>query len=391
MGEVSKPARRAVRYQLKYRGNECLNCGHPLEMSDRYCPNCSQLNSTKNITLRDFIEEFLGSIIDYDSRLLQTVKALILRPGQITLDYVAGKRVTYTNPFRFLLSLAIIYFLLLQTTSDFRSLDREPLDVQLDQAPAIPKIVPPVSEADKQMALQVLDSMQLGGEMKVAREAIQSLDSIPLGDQIMKAKHDKDSAMLADPKGYLEKVEGGSFGRFASKTEAFITLIRKDTLFEYQEAMTHYGLPDTRENRISFSTAQSLLRLMRQPGSFINEQISKLPLVIFFFLPVFSIFLWLVYIRKSYTYTDNLVFSFQIQSLFFILLIIGALAGRLVGKDFTWLSFAVFSVYLYAAMRKFYKQGHFKTILKYLFLNTIFVILAWIAIIVLFVGSAVTY
>ena len=391
MGEVSKPARKASRYQLKFRGNECLNCGHPLDMSDRYCPNCSQINSTKSLTLRDFIEEFLGSIIDYDSRLFQTVKALIFRPGQITLDYVAGKRVTYTNPFRFLLSLAIIYFLLLQTTGDFRSLDRLHLDEQLDEAPKIPKIVSPVSETDKQKALQALDSMKLGGEMNVARDAIQSLDTIALGDQLFQAKLNKDSALMADPRGYLEKIEGGSFGRVASKTEAFVTLIRKDTLYEYDEAMAKYGLPDTNENRISFSAAQSLLRLMRQPGSFINEQISKLPLVIFFFLPVFSVFLWLVYIRKSYTYTDNLVFSFQIQSLFFILLIIGALAGRLVGKDFTWLSFAVFSVYLYAAMRKFYRQGHFKTILKYLFLNTIFVILAWIAVIVLFVGSAVTY
>jgi len=391
MGEVSKPARRALRYQPKFRGTECLNCGHPLDMSDRYCPNCSQLNSTKNLTLRDFIEEFLGSIIDYDSRLFQTVKALIFRPGQITLDYVAGKRVTYTNPFRFLLSLAIIYFLLLQTTGDFRSLDRLHLDEKLDEAPTIPNIVPPVREADKVKALQALDSMQLGEDGMEARKVIQSLDTIPLGDQLFKAKHEKDSAIQADPKGYLEKVEGSYLGRITSKTEAFITLIRKDTLYEYDEAKTKYGLPDTNENRISFSTAQSLLRLMRQPGSFINEQISKLPLVIFFFLPVFSVFLWLVYIRKSYTYTDNLVFSFQIQSLFFILLIIGFLAGRLVGKDFTWLSFAVFSVYLYAAMRKFYKQGHFKTILKYLFLNTIFVILAWIAVIVLFIGSAVTY
>ena len=391
MGEVSKPARRALRYQLKFRGTECLNCGHPLDMSDRYCPNCSQLNSTKNLTLRDFIEEFLGSIIDYDSRLLKSVKSLILKPGQISLDYVAGKRASYTNPFRFLLSLAIIYFLLLQTTGDFRSLDRLHLDEKLDQAPQIPNIVAPVSESDKQMALKALDSMQLGGEMNEARKVLQSLDSMPLGEQLVKAKHDKDSALLANPKGYLEKVEGSNFSRIAQKTEAFITLIRKDTLYEYKEAQEKYGLPDTNEERISFSTAQSLLRLMRQPGSFINEQISKLPLVIFFFLPIFCVFLWLVYIRKSYTYTDNLVFSFHIQSLFFILLIIGFLAGQLFGTDLTWLSFAIFSVYLYAGMRKFYKQGHFKTILKYLFLNTIFVILAWIAVIVLFVGSAVTY
>ena len=42
------------RYQLQFRGVECLNCGHPLDLSDKYCPNCSQANSVKKLTLRDF-------------------------------------------------------------------------------------------------------------------------------------------------------------------------------------------------------------------------------------------------------------------------------------------------------------------------------------------------
>lgn len=389
--QVSKPARKALRYQVKFRGSECLNCGHPLDMSDRYCPFCSQLNSTKSLGMRDFVEEFLGSIIDYDSRLLKTVNALILRPGRISLDYVAGKRISYTNPFRFLLSLAIIYFLLLQLGGDFRSLDRLQLDQKLDEVPEMPKITISVDEAEQKKILQVLDSLELGDDAAQTQNAFQALDSLHLGKQIMKAKHDKDSALMADPKGFLQKVEGGYIWRISQKTESFITLIRNDTLYQYEEAVERYGLTENTEDRLSFDTAQSLLRLMRQPGSFVREQISKLPLAIFFFLPIFSIFLWLVYVRKKYTYTDNLVFSFHIQSLFFILLIIGLLAGRLFGTDLTWLSFTIFAIYLYAAMRKFYQQGHFVTILKYLLLNTVFVILAWIAVIVLFVGSAVTY
>ncbi|MDB2606553.1 hypothetical protein N9Y48_02105 [Zobellia sp.] len=37
------------RYNLNYRGTECINCGHPLELSDKYCPNCAQANSTKKL------------------------------------------------------------------------------------------------------------------------------------------------------------------------------------------------------------------------------------------------------------------------------------------------------------------------------------------------------
>jgi hypothetical protein len=43
------------------------------------------------------------------------------------------------------------------------------------------------------------------------------------------------------------------------------------------------------------------------------------------------------------------------------------------------------------AMRKFYNQGRFKTLLKYMFLNFVFLILAIFAITILFVGGIFTF
>ncbi|WP_088340679.1 DUF3667 domain-containing protein [Robiginitalea sediminis] len=375
----SKPARRATRFMVKYRGTECLNCGHPLDLSDRYCPNCSQLNSSKKLTMRDFAEEFFGSIIDYDSRLLRTMSALLLRPGRISLDYVAGKRVTYTNPFRFLLSLAIIYFLLMQMSGDFRSLDRLNLDQQAQKVdPSALNLELDVDEIPNAEARAVLDSLQ-------------GKDSVGLIDRFLEGERKKDSAIRANPKAYFQSVEGGFTGRLVKKSEAFYELMRKDTLYTFEDAAQKYGIDSTRENRMSFNGASSLKRALSRPGSFVNDLISRLPLVTFFFLPVFTVFIWLVYIRKNYTYTDNLVFSFHNQSLFFILLIIGYLFENLVGWDINGLCVLAFCIYLYAAMRKFYQQGHFKTILKFVFLNTVFFILAIFAGLVVLFSSAITY
>lgn len=375
----SKPARRATRFMVKYRGTECLNCGHPLDLSDRYCPNCSQLNSSKKLTMKDFAEEFFGSIIDYDSRLLRTMSALLLRPGRISLDYVAGKRVTYTNPFRFLLSLAIIYFLLMQMSGDFRSLDRLNLDQQAQKVdPGALNLELNVDEIPNAEARAVLDSLQ-------------GKDSVGLIDRFLEGERKKDSAIRANPKAYFQTVEGGFTGRLVKKSEAFYELMRKDTLYTFEDAAQKYGIESTRENRMSFNGASSLKRALSRPGSFVNDLISRLPLVTFFFLPVFTVFIWLVYIRKKYTYTDNLVFSFHNQSLFFILLIIGYLFENLVGWDINGLCVLAFCIYLYAAMRKFYQQGHFKTILKFIFLNTVFFILAIFAGLVVLFSSAITY
>ena len=50
---------------------------------------------------------------------------MIRWPGKISLDFIEGKRKTYANPFRLLLSLAIIYFLMISFSGDFERLDRQ--------------------------------------------------------------------------------------------------------------------------------------------------------------------------------------------------------------------------------------------------------------------------
>ena len=116
-----------------------------------------------------------------------------------------------------------------------------------------------------------------------------------------------------------------------------------------------------------------------------------MPFAVFFFLPAFAIFIWLVYIRKKYTYTDHLIFGFHITSLLFILLIVSFLVDAIFNVLSWWIFLIIFGTYLFQAMRKFYEQGIFKTLVKYLFLNFVFSILATMTIVILFAGGVFTY
>ena len=363
------------RYQLKYRGVECLNCGHPLDLSDKYCPNCSQANSVKKLTLRDFFEEFFSNILSYDSKLFQTLAALFLRPGRITRQYINGKRLSYTNPFRFLLSLAIIYFLLMGFNGEFKSLDK----FGNGNSPYTPNITDQINaiefdnEAEKEELLSTLDSLQINSFIQ---------------DRVSK----RDSIILSDPSTYFHSLTNSSFlDRYSSKVQFFQTTLKKDTIYSFDDASKKYKLSANTENRTAFSISRSLVEIEQRPGTFMNAFISKLPFATFFFLPFFSVFVWLVYIRKKYTYTDHLIFSFHNQSFFFILLIISYLINAVFKIDSEGFFFLVFAIYLYKAMRNFYKQSRLKTIIKYVFLNSIFVILASITAIMLIAISALTY
>jgi len=386
------------RYDLKFRGTECRNCGHILDVSDKYCPNCSQANSTKKLVLRDFMDEFLSSVINYDSKLLKTLYTMLVKPGTITKDYIRGKRVAYTNPFRFLLSLAFLYFLMVTYDSNLSNLDDLGLDKKIEQTGPMSfsyndasNQKDSISIRDKaDEAMKQLDSLNRQDGKGIP--GLQDLDSLKQAlDYTMEEEAKKDSLMLYHPKQYFAGLDSANIGTFTERMEFFFTFLQKDSIKTFEEAQQKFGVKETWRNKMAFNGSKSSLKAIAQPGTYLNNTIAKLPLVIFFFLPVFTIFILLVYIRKNYTYTDHLIFSFHNQSLLFILLILSWIIDTLFNTATSWIALTIFSIYLFQAMRKFYSQGVFKTIIKYVFLNSAFLFLALIVVLMLFTGSIFTY
>lgn len=404
------------RYALQFRGVKCLNCGHPLDISDKYCPNCSQANSTKKLTLKDFFDEFFSSLLNYDSKLLKTLYALLIHPGSITKDYINGKRISYTNPFRFLLSLAFIYFLLFTFNKRFENLDESarkfdgtisaggPVsyniksgDIKVDslkmkeQAEEVLHSLDSIEKSNPGLTfgLKKFDSIK-NAQPEVAQQ-LSVLDSLT-SSKSKKNKINKDSLMAANPKGYYDSISKKTgIDGFSDKVDFFVQMIKKDTLYTFNQSIEKYEIENNLSNKMAFNFSNNILTILQRPSSFLNDTISRLPFVIFFFMPLFTIFIWLAYIRKTYTYTDHLIFSFHNQSLLFILLILSLLVDTIFKISTAGLFVTLFSIYLFMAMKRFYGQGYFKTIVKYIFLNTIFTILAFFMVLLLFAGSVFIY
>ncbi len=111
--------------------------------------------------------------------------------------------------------------------------------------------------------------------------------------------------------------------------------------------------------------------------SLFKKLLSYLSISLFVFLPFFTLFLKLLFIRRKYTYMEHLVFVFHTQTVFFLLLIILMLLNFFVTmQNVTWIFIIVFLLYLYKAMRNFYEQGRIKTIVKFVLLNTYYMFLA---------------
>tara|TARA_R110000850_G_scaffold16697_6_gene51820 strand:- start:11700 stop:12698 length:999 start_codon:yes stop_codon:yes gene_type:complete len=323
------------------------------------------LNSTKKLHFKDIFSELFASLFAYDSRLALTLRNLLFKPGKISKDYVEGKRMRYANPFRFYLSVSIVFFLLsglLNKISEYA-----------DDSPSGNTVSTSVKETDSEKKSDSEIEKELAEDKIITFKTGSSVDTIRI------AKSDK-------PVAYYTEAQLDSLGSdvLSTRLEIYNDYHLKNKEERPHEALTKLQHETGMYNKWLYKKVIDYNFFKENPGFAYNFFISKLPIVIFLFLPVFTFFIMLLYIRKGkYTYMEQLVFAFHVQSLLFVLLIISALFDFLFNSElFTSIALLLFVIYLYKAMRRFYEQGRFKTFVKFMILNGLFTILAMFAAVV---------
>ena len=92
----------------------CLNCGTAL--SGPYCNSCGQRQLDLDQPIRDLLREVVDSFLSLDARIIRTLWALISRPGWLTTEFLAGRRVRYVHPFKLYFAFSLLLFLALALT-----------------------------------------------------------------------------------------------------------------------------------------------------------------------------------------------------------------------------------------------------------------------------------
>ena len=177
-------------------------------------------------------------------------------------------------------------------------------------------------------------------------------------------------------------LKGITGNKFFKKINDFMEYDNKNKDANAVDAVEDLGYELTYWNIFYYSKAQNINKMKNDPEfrkSYWDNIVSKISVALFFLLPIFTLVLALLYIRNKYNYTEHLVFVFHVQTVFFILLMFFMIVNRMFGSEWIMTSFFfIFLFYLYKALRNFYQQGRIKTIIKYIILNTFFVILALI-------------
>lgn len=87
----------------------CLNCEAPL--SGPYCSACGQKDLPAKLGLGELLGEVVGEALELDGRVPRTLVPFLFRPGFLSREYAAGRRVRYSSPFRLFLFTTFLWLL----------------------------------------------------------------------------------------------------------------------------------------------------------------------------------------------------------------------------------------------------------------------------------------
>jgi hypothetical protein len=99
---------RASKHSLPL-GAPCPNCATPLQ--GPWCHACGQKGEAYSRSIWHLTTEAFEGLTHFDGRFWQTLPRLLIKPGQLTRDYLDGHRAAQIPPFRlFLVVLLLVFF-----------------------------------------------------------------------------------------------------------------------------------------------------------------------------------------------------------------------------------------------------------------------------------------
>lgn len=88
----------------------CLNCAAVLH--GPFCAQCGQEHTPGAVPVRDYFKDLVDAIFDWDSKVLRSLGPLVAKPGFLTREFLAGRRVPYFLPSRLYFLISLVFFFL---------------------------------------------------------------------------------------------------------------------------------------------------------------------------------------------------------------------------------------------------------------------------------------
>jgi len=393
-----------------------LNCHTAL--TGRYCPICGQENLEPKETVWHLVQHFFNDITHFDGKFFSTVKYLMRKPGFLSAEYMAGRRASYLNPIRMYVFTSAIFFLILfslKKPSDLVNMNSSTTDTEgKNSVPELEKKKMRYendlkTENDDDDRKELADNARkLGMELAIIKNSYGDTTTRRFSRaerKLLLAQALTDSNATADtsrgyryhgiPSHLRDSLKGliragkindtSSLRDTGSQTTIFGIMVGQYKSVEMYDSLEK-GLPDSlRDGWFTRILTHRFIAVneeyhrdkRRYFEHFAENMLHSFPKILFFSLPFFALILNILYFRhKEYYYVDHGIFTIHLYCATFILIMASVLLNKISSwVDLRWCTILTdvlifglvlyMMIYLYKAMRGFYRQGRGKTFLKY--------------------------
>lgn len=126
----------------------CLNCGTPL--LGTHCHQCGQAAHVHR-TLLGFLHDLLHGVFHFEGKIWRTLPMLAWKPGQLTREYIDGRRASYVSPIALFLFVVFLTFAVFNATGgDAVNINSKALEAGAAQAETDAKTN--VAQLEKELA-----------------------------------------------------------------------------------------------------------------------------------------------------------------------------------------------------------------------------------------------
>lgn len=348
------------------------------------------------------MHEIFNGFFNFDAKFWNTLIPLLIKPGKVSKEYVEGKRMRFSNPFRFYLTVSVVFFLVLgigKSVDKFRSYSEEQISKKQKDSIALLKQKADIlenintdsivlkSSKKKPLSQKEIDSIKSNLDKQLGKAFIPKSARKKILEEVERDAKDTTSSVI---KGEDFNIDLGEY----TPLNRMYKFQKKNPDIGPDEALDSLGMKKSFWNRFLFDRAKVVKNFTSDKETrqeFFSQALSAGSIALFIFLPLFTIFLKLVHMRSRKTYVDHLIFVFHTQTVFFMLLTIFFIIELFGARPQAGIFILLFLIYLFIAMKNFYGQGYLKTFIKFCVVNFVYVFISSFGIIAVFLISFALY
>ncbi len=305
-------------------GSTCTNCGAAL--AGPFCHACGQKRTHLHKPFWELIEDFLHSVLHFDGRMWLTLRALFLKPGQLTLDWIDGRQVRHVPPIRLFIFTTLVLVLTLAVS-----------DVALVRLDGHLGFKSNPDKAGGGFSIGVCGDEKSSDCVKAKTKKGMDVDGNLSTDVFRLTPKEKPKTAALD-KSLMQEIDSAQGQKVVGTMFDFVNKASAD--------------PKVLNKAISGSITTFVLLAT----------------------PIMAVLLKLFYIRRKKYLAEHVFFALHVHTFFFASLLLCILAvwitrGTLGGWAMAGILWLAYSVYFLIALKRTYGQGWVKTVFKSMFVT----------------------